>query len=231
MGLLDKKKPSKAKSTGLPLEGSDSETDEVDPLRRLSGAKGTMLLEKLKMAMENDPQACVQAIQSLAAQTLGESAAGPTTMERYIKEQLPIGSEKTLGYMVWGLARALTLMSAGETTKAHLVLLLLLGAVEQFKLDGAWASAWRLTHLTPPPFSDWRTKGDQQLSQLRQDHAHTRLCHATWIAAVTAKLKDEEVLTKRRFQGHPEPPNRPDKPPRKGGRGKGATEAPDPKQG
>ena len=122
---------------------------------------------------------------------------------QYITDQLPIGSERTLGYMVWGVGRALTLLSAGETAKAHLVLLLLLGAEEQFKVDGTWSSAWRLTHLTPPPFSEWRTKGDQQLAQLRQDHAHTRLCHATWIAAVTAKLKDEEVLTKRRFQPRP----------------------------
>ena len=190
-----------------------------------------MLLEKLRMAMESDAPAYVSAIQSLAAQTLGEASAGPTTMQQYIKDQLPIGSERTLGYMVWGVGRALTLLSAGETAKAHLVLLLLLGAVEQFKLDGAWSSAWRLTHLTLPPFSEWRTKGDQQLAQLRQDHAHTRLCHATWIAAVTAKLKDEEVLTKRRFQPQTEQPNRPDRPPRGRGRGRGAGDAPEAKQG
>ena len=231
VGLLgNKKAKARGRATGLPLNlgAEDSEEDENDPLRRLSGAKGTMLLERLRQAMEMDPQAYVTAIESLASQTLGESSPGPTTMERYIKEQLPIGSEKTLGYMIWGVGRALTMLRAGETSKAHLILMLLVSATEQYKLDGTWASAWRLTHQTAPPFPEWRTKGDQQLAQLRQDHAHSRLAHATWIAAVAAKLKDEEILTKRRVVGGE--PGRPDRPPRGCGRGRGSQELPDKQQ-
>eukprot|EP00439_Symbiodinium_sp_Y106_P086432 s508_g33.t1 len=231
VGLLgNKKAKARGRATGLPLNlgAEDSEEDENDPLRRLSGAKGTMLLERLRQAMEMDPQAYVTAIESLASQTLGESSPGPTTMERYIKEQLPIGSEKTLGYMIWGVGRALTMLRAGETSKAHLILMLLVSATEQYKLDGTWASAWRLTHQTAPPFPEWRTKGDQQLAQLRQDHAHSRLAHATWIAAVAAKLKDEEILTKRRVVGGE--PGRPDRPPRGRGRGRGSQELPDKQQ-
>ena len=40
-----------------------------------------------------------------------------------------------------------------------------------------------------------------------------RLVHPTWAAAVIARLKDEEVLTKRRQ------PRNEDKPPKTGGRG------------
>ena len=133
VGLLgNKKAKARGRATGLPLNlgAEDSEEDENDPLRRLSGAKGTMLLERLRQAMEMDPQAYVTAIESLASQTLGESSPGPTTMERYIKEQLPIGSEKTLGYMIWGVGRALTMLRAGETSKAHLILMLLVSATE-----------------------------------------------------------------------------------------------------
>ncbi|CAE7420973.1 unnamed protein product [Symbiodinium necroappetens] len=228
VGMLDKKKPkTKSRTTGLPLtmDHSDSEGEE-DPLRRLSGAKGTMLLEKLRFAMESESQAYINAIEGLAAQTLGEASASAHTMEKYIKDQLPIGAERTLGYMVWGIGRALTLLRGGETAKAHLVLLLLITATEHFKLDNTWSSAWRITHLTPPPFSDWRTRGEHHLAQLRSDHSHTRLAHATWMAAIAAKLKDEEVLTKKRFQNQGDPPNRPDRPPRGRGRGKGAQEAP-----
>ena len=228
VGMLDKKKQkTKARSTGLPFTADHSDFEgEEDPLRRLSGAKGTMLLEKLRFAMESEPQAYISAIESLAAQTLGEASASAHTMEKYIKEQLPIGAERTLGYMVWGIGRALTLLRGGETTKAHLVLLLLIAATEQFKLDGTWSSAWRITHLTPPPFSEWRTRGEQHLAQLRLDHPHTRLAHATWLAAIAAKLKDEEVLTKKRFQNQGDPPNKPDRPPRGRGRGRGAQDAP-----
>ena len=77
VGMLDKKKQkTKARSTGLPFTADHSDFEgEEDPLRRLSGAKGTMLLEKLRFAMESEPQAYISAIESLAAQTLGEASA------------------------------------------------------------------------------------------------------------------------------------------------------------
>ena len=156
--------------------------------------------------------------------------AGPTTMERYAKEQLPIGSEKTLGYMVWGLARALTLMGAGETSKAHLVLLPLLGAVEQFKLDGAWASAWAHTPYSAAFLRLARQGGPAGQPIATRSRSHSVVpCHLD--CSGDRQTQGRRSPKKRRFQGHPEPPNRPDKPPRrKGGRGKGAAEAPDPKQ-
>ena len=41
---------------------------------------------------------------------------------------------------------------------------------------------------------------EASISQLRHDFAHSRLIHSTWAAAITARMKDEEVLVKRRGQ-------------------------------
>ena len=218
-------KTKKTRAPGLLLAGvaEDSEEEEADPLRRLAGAKGTMLSERLRQAMEQEPKAYVAAMESLAAQLLGEHAAGPATMERFCREMMPLGTERSLGYMTWGIARAITLLRAGESEKSHLVLMLLLAAVEQYRLDGNWGAAWRLTHLGPPPFADWRSR-DFALAQLKIDHAHSRLIHPTWAAAVIARLKDEEALTKRRQPGMDREQG--GRPPRGRGRGRGTSEAP-----
>ncbi|CAE7266388.1 unnamed protein product [Symbiodinium microadriaticum] len=53
--------------------------------------------------------------------------------------------------------------------------------------------------MSQPPFSEWRSR-EPYMSQLRIDHAHSRLEHPAWAAAVIAQLKDEEVLVKRRHR-------------------------------
>ncbi|CAE7566503.1 unnamed protein product, partial [Symbiodinium pilosum] len=219
----------RSKGPGLPLSQSGSESDNEaateDPLRKLSGAKGSLLLERLKVAMEQQPAAYITAIEALAADTLGESSPSVMTVEKYVKEELPMGHEKSLGYATWGIARAVTMLRAGHREKAHLILLLLLASIEQYRLDQNWGAAWKLTQLLMPPFAEWRAK-DAMMSQLRADCAHTRLAHPTWCAAVIAKLRDEETLTKRRHGGAPgshsnSQGDRPERPPRGRGRGRG----------
>ena len=224
----------KSKGPGLPLSqsGSESKTEVTskDPLRKLSGAKGSLLLERLKLAMEQNPSAYITAIETLAADTLGESLASVMTVEKYVKDEMPLGHEKSLGYATWGVARAVTMLRSGQNEKAHLILLLLLASIEQYRLDQNWGAAWKLTQLSMPPFAEWRTK-DSMMGQLRADCAHTRLAHPTWCAAVIAKLKDEETLTKRRHLGtgsgytgsQGEKPERP----RGRGRGRGTPESAD----
>ena len=219
VSLLTKKDKSKAKrKPGLPLGGASSSEEELeDPLRRLAGAKGSMLLERLKSSMESDPAAYIQAIKANAAQLLGEATDTPTTVERFVKDEMPMGSEKSLGFATWGITRAVTMMGTGQHA-AYLVadLLLTLAAIEQYRLDSSWTAAWRLTMQTQPPFADWRAK-ENMIHQLRADHAHSRLVHPTWAAAVVARLHDEEVLTKRRGKGADRADRRPPR-----GRGKGA---------
>ena len=94
-------KKKKTKAPGLPLaqalSDSDDEEDSADPLRKLSGARGTMLAERLRLSMESCPQDYIAAIEALAAQMVGDHVPGPATMEKYVKEQLPMGSERGLG--------------------------------------------------------------------------------------------------------------------------------------
>ena len=124
-----------------------------------------------------------------------------------------MGHEKALGYAAWAMTRAITMLASGQSSKARLILLLALAAIEQYKLDNNWTAAWRLTMQTQLPFSEWRAK-EAVISQLRTGFAHARLIHPTWAAAVIARLRDEEVLTKRR--------QKPDsRPPRGKGRGQG----------
>ena len=184
------------KKVGLAL-GDSSDEEEDDPLRKLSGARGTLLQEKLRQGMDATPMAYVNSIESMAAACLGQTQPTQDTMERFVREEMPIGSSRDLGYMVWAIVKALNLMRSKSYDKAQLVLMLTLAAVEQYRLDQNWQSAWRLTHLGLPPFQEWKVR-EQSVQQLRLDHAHSRLIHATWAAAITARLKDEEVLMKRR---------------------------------
>ena len=155
--------------------------------------KGVSFLERLKVAMEAEPTAYINAIETNAAHLMGEAPPSTSTIEKYVREELPLGNEKTLGFVTWGIARALTMMSSKQTDKAHLVLLLTLAAIEQYRLDSSWHAAWKLTMLSQPPLAEWRSK-ESVLPQLRADHEHSRLVHATWAAAVVARIKDEEVL-------------------------------------
>ena len=95
-----------------------------DPLRKLTGANGSLLLERLKLAMEQNPSAYIAAIEALAADTLREATPGIMTVEKYVKDKLPMGHEKSLGYATWGIARAITMLRSDQNKKARLILLL-----------------------------------------------------------------------------------------------------------
>ena len=156
-------------------------------------------------------------IATLAATALGLAAPAADTMERFAREEMPLGNDRNMGYMVWLIVKAAGLLRAKQHDHAHLLLLLGLAAVEQFKLDQNWQSAWRITNLPLPPFQEWRVR-DPSITQLRLDHAHSRLIHSTWAAAISARLKDEEVLVKRR--GQPKAANPNPNPSAKGAKGK-----------
>lgn len=68
------------KKVGLAL-GNSSDEEEEDPLRRLSGARGTLLQEKLRQGMDSSPMAYVNSIESMAASCLGQAQPTQDTME------------------------------------------------------------------------------------------------------------------------------------------------------
>ena len=88
------------------------------------------------MAMEADPAAYANAIGNLAAQVLGEATPNQMTLERYVREELPMGNERSLGFAAWIMVRAVTCMKAGRWENGRLVPALGLAAIEQYRLDG-----------------------------------------------------------------------------------------------
>lgn len=82
-------------------QGESSDSKEDDPLRKLSGAKGTMLLERLRASMDTSPSDYVTAIEHMTANSLGMTQATSDTLERFAREELPVGNDRNMGYMVW----------------------------------------------------------------------------------------------------------------------------------
>ena len=83
------------------LDKGDSDRWGIKTPQRLSAVKATMLLQRLnKASMEADPASYVKAIESNAAQIMGSEAAGPMTMEKFVKDEL-LNYKKSLGYAAW----------------------------------------------------------------------------------------------------------------------------------
>ena len=98
-------KASKKKKT-LGVASLDSSSEEEDGLAKLSGAKGTVLGEKLKAAMKKNPEAYSDAILKLVAESVGSEVFRIEDLEQFVKEEMPVGTQKTLGVHPGFCARA-----------------------------------------------------------------------------------------------------------------------------
>ena len=190
------------KKQALGVASLDSSSEEEDGLAKLSGAKGTVLGEKLKAAMKKNPEAYSDAILKLAAESVGSEVFRIEDLEQFVKEEMPVGTQKALGYSTWNLLHMYKFLHAGQVEKAKLQVLLGLAATEQFLLDQNWGSAERLLHIPKPPFQTWRAN-EGYINSLRGELSHSRLIPPTWAASIIARLRDEEVLVRRRgkFKG------------------------------
>ena len=69
-------------------------------------------------------------------------------------------------------------------------------ASEQAMLDNNWTTAWDLmSQPTRPPFTEW---GAMDVEGMKKEQVHSRLADPGWIGAISGKVKDEDVLRKRR---------------------------------
>ncbi|CAE8630316.1 unnamed protein product [Polarella glacialis] len=192
--VKDAFKVKKARPMGLPDEqGSDDESG----LSRLAGARGTVTSERLKRSMKNNPAAFADVIEQLAANKLGAEVVGQDTLEHYVRDELPIGEQRTLGYCVWILLAVHKSLKQEDFDQARLHVDMGLAVIEQFLPDSNWISAWRMTQLSQPPFAAW-SAGEGQLGTLQRELAYSRLVEPTWVAAIIARLRDEEILVNRR---------------------------------
>ena len=151
--------------------------------------------------MKKNPEAYSDAILKLVAESVGSEVFRIEDLEQFVKE-MPVGTQKTLGYSTWNLLRIYKFLHAGQVEKAKLQVLLGLAATEQFLLDQNWGSAERLLHIPKPPFQTWRAN-EGYINSLRGELSHSRLIPPTWAASIIARLRDEEVLVRRRgkFKG------------------------------
>ncbi|CAE8597799.1 unnamed protein product [Polarella glacialis] len=175
----------------------ESGSEDESGLSRLAGARGTVLSERLKRPMKTNSAAFADVIEQLAANTLGAEEVDQDKMERYVREELPVGKQKTLGYCAWILLAVHKSPRKEDFDQACLHVDMGFAVVEQFLLDSTWTSAWRMTQLSPPPFAAW-SAGEGQLGTLQRELAHSRLVEPAWAAAISARLRDEEILVKRR---------------------------------
>jgi hypothetical protein len=129
---------------------------------------------------------------------IDEDTLDDSSANRYARECIPIGKQKTLGYMVWLLCYIHRALKQQKFDKARMLTLSGLMISEQQCLDNNWKTAWELTDLPDPPFQEWQM---QDVLSMAASRPKSLLAEQRWVAAITAKAKDDQVLFDRRSGG------------------------------
>jgi len=190
ISLLKQKK----KIAGL-VNSDDSDAD--DGLGPLAGSRHSMALEKLHTAMRRPPAPFATRMETLAADVAGVSDLAKVG-EKYVADQLPVGKQKTLGYMAHLLGQIHTAAHEKDLDRVRFLSMAGITMAEQFSLDENWQTAWRMFGMAVPPWVDW---AQSDAATLRREHAHARTADGRWVSAVVGAFKDEEVLRKKRGKG------------------------------
>ena len=114
---------------------------------------------------------------------------------KYVSKIVPVGPQRTLGYMLWVLAHIHGCMIRGEEARARLLVLGGLMMAEQSCLDGNWKTAWTMMGIEAPPWQAWSS---MDAAAVKREHCRSRLADPAWVATVIADLKDEDFLMQRR---------------------------------
>ena len=189
-------KGKKKRIPGLGIVDSDSEGEE-DGLGHVGGARHTMALEKLHGAMRKHPGDFATRMENLAAEVLGKEVSEETGLE-YVLEALPVGRQKTLGYLMVMMGLIHRAARRKQLEEVRFLSMASVAMAEQFSLDENWTAAWKIFGQRIPPWTGW---AQEDLPQLRKDHVHSRLVDARWTGAAVGAFKDEETLRKRRGKG------------------------------
>ena len=189
------KKKKKVRIPGLVEDGSDD--DEGDGLGPISGARGTLALEKLHRAMQKHPGAFADRMEVLAAAVDGSEVDKDLGLN-YVRTHLPVGRQRTLGNLMFVLGHIHQALKEQQLDRARFLTMAAISMGEQFSMDENWTAAWKVYGLPAPPWSDW---AQADTASLRRDHAHSRLMDSRWTGAAIGAMKDEEVLRKRRGKG------------------------------
>lgn len=191
------KKKTRPRIPGLAGTEDTSGSDQEDGLGQVGGAKHTMALEKLHAAMRKHPGPFADRMEKLAGEVMGESVSSDTGLA-FATGELPVGKQRTLGFLMMLLGLIHQAAKKGEQERVRFLALAGLAMGEQFCLDENWGTAWKVFGHHVPPWTSW---AQEDVSQLRREHVHSRLMDPRWIGATVGALKDEEVLRKCRGKG------------------------------
>ena len=202
-----KKKHPKSRLLGVTQMGnSDSgESDSSDSERGASlsagGSKGYQSVVALSQSMERYPKLYADHMETLAMKALGWSEKTPHMMSTYTRKIMAVEKQRTLGFFVTILSEVWSAIHRNEFEAARLHTLKGLAAAEQSCLDSNWATAWDITHLRQPPWSDWES---MNATIIRREHTFSPLVEPAWMSTIISKIKETEVLMKRRSHKKPE---------------------------
>jgi hypothetical protein len=177
------------------MQESDGSDEEASAGPALAGARGSEAAEDLKAARLRLPGAFADAMEARLLVAIDEDSMDDSSVNKFARDCIPIGRQKTLGYMVWLLCYIHRALRQKKFDKARLLSLTGLMMSEQHCLDNNWKTAWELTDLPDPPFQDWLT---QDVPAIASTRPKSLLAEQRWVAAITAKAKDDKVLYDRR---------------------------------
>lgn len=71
--------------------------------------------------MDKQPHFYIQAIEEQACRVPGESQQPSVlTMGRYVREEVPVGTDRTLGHKFWGIAKKVFFPQSGASGESSL---------------------------------------------------------------------------------------------------------------
>ena len=133
---------------------------------------------------------------------LGNAAVKPGLPLKYFQKFVGVGKQKTLPYLGTAIMSIFEADLKNDPVERRFLLWAALTVMEQYCLDENWDTAWKMFDLQQP---DWTAHHQADLGLFRRESPEAYLLDPAWVSAVVGRIKDEEVLAKRR-----------------GGKGKGA---------
>eukprot|EP00930_Biecheleria_cincta_P012764 TRINITY_DN11717_c0_g1_i1.p1 TRINITY_DN11717_c0_g1~~TRINITY_DN11717_c0_g1_i1.p1 ORF type:complete len:477 (+),score=113.79 TRINITY_DN11717_c0_g1_i1:310-1740(+) len=191
-----KRKPRKS-IVGLEADEEEEEEDAEESGKSflgLKGSKGVMQAERLRASMGKEPKAFLRKMESLLAQAVDEEQAIEAALRKF-ERSMPLGQQRILGFMTHAVVETLVLLQNGRTDEGRLLLLQVLAMVETFCLDEDFTLAWKLTHLSQPPWSAWK---QVDLQTFRRENDYSRLQSAVWNSAYMGEVNDHQHWQARR---------------------------------
>ena len=162
-----------------------------------SSSKGGEKHERLMESMRSHPSDFSAIIRRRMAEAMEktEEECGHTLAMRFATEEIGVGTQRTLGYLLSAICHIHEQISRGRLDSAEALCLRTVAAVDQYTLDGNWGVAWETMGLRMPPFDRWK---QVDLKDHRRQYPKSRLLEQRWISLAIAKLKEDEYLMKRR---------------------------------